>query len=186
MGLWLAIWLGLASAFPLPQEVPDPRWRGGWVTDDADILSPQAERRIDAQGDALARSADLELVLVTVLDVSGTPSALAADLFARWELGSHRGQGALLGLWVADRSEWVWRMGPHPLGEMGPPEAFDAAGLERWYTTAAQRLRVRPLQAAQRVEPERRTARKSVHPWAGVVGLGCLVLLVLVGRPRAH
>ena len=181
MGPLLAIWMGVASAFPLPQEVPDPRWRGGWITDDADILSPEAERRIDGHGDALARSTGVELVLVTVLDVSDTPSSLLADLFARWELGRHRGQGAMLGLWVADRSEWVWRMRPDSLPLIEPPVSFDAPGLEGWYTRASRRLAVQPAPTGQPEGVGGPPARKSLHPWSSIIGLVCLVMLVLMG-----
>jgi hypothetical protein len=176
---WLVLCFGLASATSNPREVADPRWRGGWVTDDADVLSAAAEARIDAQGDAVQRTLGFELVLVTVVDVPGTADELVMDLFARWELGSIRGRGAVLGLWVADRAQWAWRIGPGVDGSALATPPLTAAELEPWY----HRVSVSLFPA---VEPPRNPAfepavPRSLHPWLPWAALGFCLLLIGVG-----
>lgn len=59
--------LATAFAAPLaPQDIPNPRARGGWVTDLADQLSHDAEARINARIDAMHADLGPEIALVTV------------------------------------------------------------------------------------------------------------------------
>jgi hypothetical protein len=180
MGMWLALWLHVASAAVMPQEVPDPRWRGGWVSDEALVLSKEARARIDARGDGLARETRVELVLVSVLDVPGTPAAMLSDLFARWELGAHRSRGAVFGLWVADRSEWAWRVGAGIDRDLGSIRSPSESDLERWYHQVAQVLEAPRVDLAADGAP-RALARRTLHPWWYAAALGLFAVLVLLG-----
>lgn len=87
-----------AAATPI-----NPRLRGGWVTDAANLLTPEAERRIDARLGALARELGIEVAVVTMNDVPGVPKDYATGLFKRWGIGQRGADNGLLVLVVRQR-----------------------------------------------------------------------------------
>jgi uncharacterized protein len=93
---WL-IFLCLAIAsFPLPslavtvQDLPNPRqvYRG-WVTDTANILSPETQATLDQMISKLEAENGTEIAVVTVPDTapSATPKQFATQLFKYWGIG---------------------------------------------------------------------------------------------------
>jgi len=91
-------------------DVASPR-PSGWVTDQADVLSADVEASLDQIAEELHGSLGVELAVVTVDDVPGTPKAFATALFNRWGIGSVQNSTGVLVLLV---------MGQHRLeGETG-------------------------------------------------------------------
>lgn len=81
--------------FPLPsyaltiQDVPNPQIEyGGWVTDMAQILSPNTEAKINQMITGLNSQTGEEIVVVTVPETTPAPSlkALITKLFNSWTL----------------------------------------------------------------------------------------------------
>jgi uncharacterized protein len=82
--------------FPLPsyaltvQDVPNPQTEyGGWVTDMAQILSPNTEAKLNQISTELNRQTGEEIVVVTVPETTPAPSlkAFNTKLFNSWNLG---------------------------------------------------------------------------------------------------
>lgn len=69
-------------------DVPNPRTANRWVTDQADVLDATAEATIEAAAQALKDARGIELAVVTVDDVQGTPKAFATGLFNHWGIGA--------------------------------------------------------------------------------------------------
>ncbi len=82
--------------FPLPssaltvQDVPNPRQHsGGWVTDMAQILSPDTEAKLNQIISELKTQTGDELAVVTVPETTPAPSpkAFTTKLFNSWDIG---------------------------------------------------------------------------------------------------
>lgn len=96
----LAVLALVVTAALSVQDVPSPRDRGGWVTDLAGVLDDAAEARLDAAIEALHRRSGVEIAIVTVDQVQGTPKAFATALFDRWGIGRAGDDNGLLVLLV--------------------------------------------------------------------------------------
>lgn len=96
----------LASPCPavLPEDVPDPRQvRGGWVSDQAGLLSPAGISALDAIADSLSRSHGAQLAIVTVGETGDRdPRSFATALFQRWGIGRAGVDDGILILVVRD------------------------------------------------------------------------------------
>lgn len=154
----LALLWGAASvSFALSvEEVPNPRAQNGWVTDLGDVLPSDAEARINERIDALHRDLDVEIALVTVDQVDGTPKQFATALFNHWGIGDAQTHNGLLVLMVMGerRLEMETGYGLEPvlpdgwLGSMQQREMVPrfkrgdmAGGLERGLRIVDERLR---------------------------------------------
>jgi uncharacterized protein len=84
-------------------DVANPRPGGGWVSDVANLLRPEAERQINARLDALERDLGTEIAVVTVPDVRGTPKDFATALFNHWGIGKRALANGVLVLIVRQR-----------------------------------------------------------------------------------
>ncbi|HEY9880392.1 MAG TPA: TPM domain-containing protein [Leptolyngbyaceae cyanobacterium] len=89
------------------ESVPNPRLTyGGWVTDMANMLTPETEAELNRQISALEAKNSSEIAVVTVPDVSPSvnPKAFATELFNTWGIGK-KGQdnGVLLLISEDDR-----------------------------------------------------------------------------------
>ena len=82
--------------FPLPsyaltvQDVPNPRQdNGGWVTDMAQILSPDTEAKLNQIISELESQTGDEIAVVTVPETSpaSSPKAFTTKLFNYWDIG---------------------------------------------------------------------------------------------------
>lgn len=80
-------------------DVPSPR-PAHWVTDQANILSPETEAKLDALAEGLHTARGIELAVVTVDDVAGTPKQFATQLFNTWGIGSAQTNNGVLVLLV--------------------------------------------------------------------------------------
>lgn len=80
-------------------EVATPR-PIGWVTDQANVISADAEAKLDAIAGELNQLRGIELAVVTVDSVPGTPKQFATDLFNHWKLGSSATNNGVLVLLV--------------------------------------------------------------------------------------
>jgi uncharacterized protein len=81
------------------QEVPNPRQTsGGWVTDMAEMLSPEAEIQINQIATALEADTQAELAVVTVLTTNpaASPKAFATELLNTWKIGKADQDNGLL------------------------------------------------------------------------------------------
>ncbi|NEQ38172.1 MAG: TPM domain-containing protein [Okeania sp. SIO3I5] len=103
------IWL----IHPLPsfaltvQEIPNPRQDYyGWVTDMAEILSPNTETQLNQMISNLEAKNGSEIAVVTVPETqpAATPKAFATKLFNYWGIGKKgRNNGVLFLVSVGDR-----------------------------------------------------------------------------------
>lgn len=80
-------------------DVPSPR-PSHWVTDQANVLAADIEAKLDAIAEALHGRNGIELAVVTVDDVAGTPKQFATSLFNRWGIGSAQTNNGVLVLLV--------------------------------------------------------------------------------------
>ncbi|MDB4963057.1 MAG: hypothetical protein JWP01_3056 [Myxococcales bacterium] len=81
-------------------DVANPRAAGGWVTDQASVVSADSEARIDAIANELYQLRGIELAVVTVDSVPGTPKQFATELFNHWKIGSAATNNGVLVLLV--------------------------------------------------------------------------------------
>jgi uncharacterized protein len=84
-------------------EVANPRKHGGWVTDAARLLGPDDRRRMDARLAALERDLGVELAVVTVEDVAGSPKDFATALLHHFGIGKRGIDNGVLILVVQKR-----------------------------------------------------------------------------------
>ncbi|HLL21883.1 MAG TPA: TPM domain-containing protein [Kofleriaceae bacterium] len=80
-------------------EVPNPR-PNGWVTDQANVLDATTEARLNTLAETLYRTKQIELAVVTVDDVRGSPKQFATSLFAHWKIGNAQTNTGVLVLLV--------------------------------------------------------------------------------------
>ena len=89
------------------EQVPNPRQaNGGWVTDMADILSPNAEAELNQTISNLEAKNGSEIAVVTVPETapSATPKQFATTLFNRWGIGkAEKNNGVLVLISQSDR-----------------------------------------------------------------------------------
>ncbi len=83
-------------------DVPSPR-PTHWVTDQASVLPPDAEAKLDALAEGLHTRRGIELAIVTVDDVAGTPKQFATSLFNTWGIGSAQTHNGVLVLLVMSK-----------------------------------------------------------------------------------
>ena len=89
-----------------PQEVPNPQLSGGWVTDMANIITPETEARLNQRISALDAYNGSQIVVVTVLQTrpSATPKVFATELFNLWGIGqAGEDNGVLFLVSIGDR-----------------------------------------------------------------------------------
>ncbi|MFK7927684.1 MAG: YgcG family protein [Myxococcota bacterium] len=152
-------------------EVSNPQAdHSGWVTDHADILSPAAEARLEAQFQALKDDLGAEVVVVTVPDVdASTPREFITNLFNRWRIGDKTANNGFLVLMVVDQRRiemetgyglegvltdtWLGRVRTN---HMVP--AFKAgdygAGIEAGMTAIDERMRAYPTEVREGTRQE--------------------------------
>lgn len=79
------------------EQVPNPRTRGSWVSDVANVLSSTQTTMIDDTIDALVRENGAEIAVVTVRSTSGQPvKDFAHALFNRWGVGKKGADNGVL------------------------------------------------------------------------------------------
>ena len=81
---WL---LAVAWAGSTPADIPNPRARNAWVSDVAGVIDASQETAMNRRIDALHAMHGVEVAVVTVTDVVGTPKAFTTDLFNLWGVG---------------------------------------------------------------------------------------------------
>ncbi|MGJ3250409.1 MAG: TPM domain-containing protein, partial [Elainellaceae cyanobacterium] len=93
---WAGLLSGAIASLPLPsvaipvEAVTNPREAyGGWVSDEADLLSDSAEAELNRRISDLEIDTGSEIAVVTVPDTapSSTPKAFATALFNHWGIG---------------------------------------------------------------------------------------------------
>lgn len=92
------------------QEIPNPRNSNGWVSDRANIISPETEARLNQKLSELETQTGDEIAIVTVEDTAGfaSPKAFATDLFNFWGIGkAAEDNGVLFLVSVGDRRSEV-------------------------------------------------------------------------------
>lgn len=83
-------------------EVASPR-PAGWVTDQANVISAEAEATLETIAGELNALRGIELAIVTVDSVPGTPKQFATDLFNHWKIGSAATHNGVLVLLVMNK-----------------------------------------------------------------------------------
>ena len=84
------IFTSLPSYALTVKDVPNPRQQnGGWVTDMVDMLSPQAETKLNQMISDLEKENGTEIAVVTVptTKTSDTPKQFTTELFNTWGIG---------------------------------------------------------------------------------------------------
>ncbi|MEZ4269296.1 MAG: TPM domain-containing protein [Myxococcota bacterium] len=152
----------LALLSVTPDQVPDPRPRGGWVSDSAAAIDDATEARLEAIIESLHADLGVEVAVVTVHQTDGAPREFATALFNRWGIGDAKANNGLLVLLVmgARRLEMETGYGLEPIlpdawlgrmqtGVMVPHfrQGDFAAGLVAGLEAVAKRLRARPEDA---------------------------------------
>ena len=93
-------------ALPL-EKIPDPRqMEGNWVSDVANILRPETEKKLNILINRLHSTNGSEMAVVSVPESkpAASPKELATKLFNRWGIGQKgKDNGILLLISVADR-----------------------------------------------------------------------------------
>ncbi|MFZ5476277.1 MAG: TPM domain-containing protein [Myxococcota bacterium] len=102
--------VSLAAALTVA-DVQNPRDRGAWVADLADVLPADAEARIDARAEELKAATGAEIAVVTVPDVDTSPKEFATELFARWGVGRAGADDGVLFLLVTGRRRLEMEVG---------------------------------------------------------------------------
>ncbi|MCP4809043.1 MAG: TPM domain-containing protein [Proteobacteria bacterium] len=98
------MWCLITSAWALePEAVPNPRDEGGWVVDLAEVLSDADEAQLNERITALERDTTVEVAVVTVDSVSGTPKEFATGLFNHWGIGKASNDNGLLVVLVMEQ-----------------------------------------------------------------------------------
>ncbi len=90
--------LGAASIADVPSPRPD-----GWVSDQAHVLGAAGKQQLDGLAERLHADRGIELAVVTVDDVAGTPKQFATALFQRWGIGSAATSNGVLVLLVVGK-----------------------------------------------------------------------------------
>lgn len=100
IGLGVAVTALPLHAWAVPyQQVPNPRQQnGGWVTDMANVLSPQTETQLNQLITDLEAKNGSEIAVVTVPNTapSASPKAFATSLFNRWGIGKQAENNGVL------------------------------------------------------------------------------------------
>lgn len=80
------------------EEVPNPRQLyGGWISDTANLLSPQTEAKLDLNISSLEKNKGTEIAIVTVLETAPvSPKEFATALFNYWGIGKKRQNNGVL------------------------------------------------------------------------------------------
>lgn len=88
-------------------DIPNPRaTTGGWVTDQAEVLSPETEQTLNQNISAFEAETQQEIAIVTVaqLEANTTPRAFGVRLFNHWGIGKAvQNNGVLVFLSMGDR-----------------------------------------------------------------------------------
>lgn len=93
---WITLFCCSLLIFPLltqaltVEEVPNPRQQnGGWVTDMANILSPETEAKLNQMIGELEAKNGTEIAVVTVpmTEPAATPKEFTTQLFNTWKIG---------------------------------------------------------------------------------------------------
>lgn len=102
-----AIALQLPSVAVNVEAVPNPRQtNGGWVTDMADMLTPDTETELNQMISILEAKNGSEIAVVAVPETapSATPKEFATKLFNRWGIGKKGKDNGVLFLISTRRS----------------------------------------------------------------------------------
>lgn len=102
----LTLGLRLPSTAIQVSDVTNPRQAGGWVTDQANLLSNSAEQQLNALLIQLEASSEIEVAVVTVPDVAPfeSPKAFTSELFNTWGIGKQgQDNGVLVMVSKGDR-----------------------------------------------------------------------------------
>ena len=89
--------LAPSRAIPV-SDVPNPRHQDSWVTDMAELFSPESEAKLNQMITALEKATGDEIAVVTVSDTkpSASPKAFATELFNTWGIGKKGVDNGLL------------------------------------------------------------------------------------------
>lgn len=101
--LVLVLQLAGAALATSPEDVPNPRSSGGWVTDLAGVLSASGRDRINQLSNELQAKNGTELAVVVLRQADRTPKAFATALFNRWGIGQRGLDNGVLVLVVMDQ-----------------------------------------------------------------------------------
>jgi uncharacterized protein len=95
--------VALAWAASTPADIPNPRTNHKWVSDTAGVIDPPAEAKMNQRLEALHKAYDVEIAVVTVRDVVGTPRSFTTKLFNRWGVGAAETDRGLLVVQIIDK-----------------------------------------------------------------------------------
>lgn len=101
----LALICAPAIAQSSVEELRNPRDRGQWVSDEADILGGAAITQLNSMIQNIYREQGVEIAVVTVnLVDTATPKEFATELFNHWQIGdASRDNGLLVLMVVGER-----------------------------------------------------------------------------------
>ena len=89
------------------RDISNPRQTyGGWITDEASIISDRTEKQLNQQISQLKSNTGIELAIVTVPETSPAPSvkSFTTELFNYWKIGQAKeNNGILFLISIGDR-----------------------------------------------------------------------------------
>lgn len=88
------------------RDLPNPRYQGGWVTDTANLLSPNSKAQLNQLLSKLQLQTGDELAVVTVSQINSDESSahFATELFNYWGIGKKgKDNGVLVFIDKGDR-----------------------------------------------------------------------------------
>ncbi len=86
--------VAVAWAASTPADIRNPALSGKWVSDGAGVISGPTERELNAILEQMQLTHEVEVAVVTVRAIEGTPKRFTTDLFNLWGVGdgeTHRG-----------------------------------------------------------------------------------------------
>jgi len=95
--------VAMAWASSTPADIPNPRTSNSWVSDTAQVIDAPTQSSMNSRIEQLYQSQGIEIAVVTVVDVAGTPKEFATELFNLWGVGGAKADGGLLILLVMDQ-----------------------------------------------------------------------------------
>jgi len=106
-GMRFLLLICLSAVAGIGQEIANPLRAGGWVADDAEMLSPAEESRLDRLSSRIYTSTKAQIVVVTTERVRerGAVRNYALRLFKEWKLGgAEANDGVLVFLAARERA----------------------------------------------------------------------------------
>lgn len=119
--MWGMLLIQTALAVSSPSELVDPRTEQRWILDQAEVIAPEDEVRLNDRLQRMYVTKGAETIVVTLDQLDGNADAFAQETFRDWAIGSRNlDRGALI--LVVMGNEGLSVITGHGLSADMPPE----------------------------------------------------------------